>query len=98
VLPPAWLFLSSSDFRSFQIFRILRFSWPQHGITLLDRFGEAHLAAYTAERHALQKAGGVRSLLSGLLYVTPTRPRVWSMRHATRSGNLCCSISCATSR
>jgi hypothetical protein len=84
LLPPAWLFLSSSDFRSFQIFRILRFTWPQHGITLLDRFGEAHLATYIAERHALQKAGGVMGFLSGL-YVTPRRPRVWSMR--TRDKN-----------
>jgi len=80
VNPPTWLFLSASDFRSFQVFRILRIGWfPRGGITLLDRFGSAHLAAYTAERQVMERLGGVVGAMA-TLYTRPRYPRVWSIR------------------
>lgn len=77
VLPPVWVFFSSSVYYQFEVFRILRVKWaPRNGITLLDRFGSEHDAVYASERQIMERSGG----LPAALLRDPTVPRIWSVR------------------
>jgi hypothetical protein len=71
IVPPTWLFLGKSDFESFAAFDMMRRTWRQHGLTLLDRVGPQGAEFYGAWRQAQRMPA---------IFFDPSAPRTWSLR------------------
>jgi hypothetical protein len=77
LLPPAWMFLGTSQFASFDTFDVLRSRWfPVFGLTLLDRDSPDWNDYYFAQaRRMARRQFGARLFMN-----KPQTARVWSLR------------------
>lgn len=76
IRPPTWLYLGTSGFESFWVFKDLRQIFGLTAVCLLDRGGAEGYKFYAAEREAWSRDGGMPR---GFFY-DPGQPRMWNLR------------------